>query len=154
MKKTGGPATRQKRHDGAIEWRNADGVVFKMKFPDGQIAWFDEDGLWHRDGGPAVDGPDGTAWYQHGEEHREGAPAIEDSKGKFWFRHGKKHRDDGPAIEHADGRTEWWHNGRRLKPEEIKAIMKEKGDKAAEPFLRGLDHKVTLSKRMKLKKKP
>jgi len=53
---------------------------------------------------------------------------------------------------YADGRTEWWRNGRRLTPEEIRAITKEKGDKAAEFFLRGLDHEVTLARPMKLKK--
>jgi hypothetical protein len=42
-------------------------------------------------------------------------------------------------------------NNRRLKPEQIKAIMKKSGDKAAEAFRKGLDHEVTPSKPMKLK---
>jgi hypothetical protein len=62
------------------------------------------------------------------------------------------HRDDGPAIEHADGRTEWWRNDRRLKPEQIRAIMERNGAKAAEAFRKGLDHEVTLSRPLKLKR--
>jgi len=99
VKKTGARATRKNRPDGAIEWRDADGVIFKIKFPEGQIAWYDEDGLWHSDNGPAIEDPEFTAWYQHGKEHREGAPAIESSLGKSWFRYGKRQRDDGPAVE-------------------------------------------------------
>jgi hypothetical protein len=44
--------------------------------------------------------------------------------------------------QYAEGRTEWWRNDRRLKPEEIRAIMKKKGDQAAEAFREGLDHEV------------
>ncbi|HEV2946792.1 MAG TPA: hypothetical protein VGX70_05415 [Gemmataceae bacterium] len=61
---------------------------------------------------------------------------MENPKGKFWFRYGKLHRDDGPAVEYADGRAEWWRNDRRLKPEEIRAIMKKNHDQAAEAFVR------------------
>ena len=152
MKTTAPRPTRKKRPDGVTEWRDADGVLFKTKSPSGQTIWYDAEGRFHRDDGPAVEGPDAAIWLQHGKEHREGAPAIEDAKGKYWFRYGKKHRDDGPAIERADGSMEWWRNDRRLKPEHIRAIMKKNGDKAAEPFLKGLDHEVTLSKRMRLKK--
>jgi hypothetical protein len=152
VKKTSRRPTRKKRPDGVIEWCSADGILFKTKSPRGQTIWYDAEGRFHRDDGPAVEGPDGTIWLQHGKEHREGAPAIEDSTGKYWFRYGKKHRDDGPAVERADGRTEWWRNDRRLKLDQIRAIMKRNGDKAAEPFLTGLDHEVTLARPMKLKK--
>ena len=153
MAKTGARPTRKKRPDGVIEWRDADGVIFKRAFPSGRISWYDAEGQLHRDDGPAVEGPGGdTIWLQHGKERREGAPAIEDSTGKYWFRYGKKHRDDGPAVERTDGRNEWWRHDRRLKPEQIRAIMKRNGDKAAEPFREGLDHEVTLARPLKLKK--
>jgi len=42
-------------------------------------------------------------------------------------------------------------NNRRLKREEIKAIMKKNSDKAAEAFRKGLDHEVPPSRPMKLK---
>lgn len=61
--------------------------------------------------------------------------------GKYWLRYGKRHRDDGPAIERADGCTEWWRNDRRLKPEQIRAIMQKNGDKAAEAFRNGMDRR-------------
>jgi len=77
---------------------------------------------------------------------------MENPKGKLWFHYGKLHRDDGPAVEYADGRTEWWRNDRRLKPEEISAIMKNNGDQAAEAFRKGLDHEVALYRPIKVKK--
>ena len=58
---------------------------------DGTIRWYDDAGDLHRDGGPAIERPDGT---------------------KEWLYRGQRHRDDGPAVEWASGRQEWWTTGR------------------------------------------
>ena len=104
---------------------------------DGTIRWYDDAGDLHRDGGPAIERPDGTkewlyrgqrhrddgpavefsdgyrAWYQYGERHRDDGPAIERPDGtKEWLYRGQRHRDDGPAVEWASGRQEWWTTGR------------------------------------------
>ena len=70
-------------------------------------------GLPHREGGPAIIGRDGSAyWCWRGLPHREGHPAIEWSDGStWWYRHGVCHRDDGPAVQHARGGREWYHDG-------------------------------------------
>ena len=80
---------------------------------DGTVLWYDADGQLHRDGGPAIEGPDGhQEWYQHGKPHRDGGPAIEGPGGStFWYQHGQLHRDGGPAVEWADGTKEWYQHG-------------------------------------------
>jgi hypothetical protein len=43
-------------------------------------------------------------WYKDGEYHREGGPAIDHPEGyKEWCIEGKTHRVDGPAIMDHDG---------------------------------------------------
>src|SRR5439155_19302417 len=123
--------------------------------PGGKVQWYAEKRRLPRDDGLALEGEDGTrALVQHLKEHREDAPAIEDSTGKYWYRNGKRHRDDGPAIDRAAGTTEWWRNGRRLKPEQIKVIMEKNAEKIAEPFRKGLDHPIKVSAIGKLKTRP
>ena len=123
-----------------------------VELADGSKQWFWH-GKLHREDGPAEEGSDGrTSWYRHGRLHREDGPAAEEPEGRFWYRNGKRHRGDGPAIERADGMTEWYIKGVQLSPEQIRAVMKRNGDKAAEPFLKGLDHEVTLARPMKVKK--
>lgn len=67
----------------------------------------------HREGGPAVEWPDGTQiWYLNGKVHREDGPAIERPSGmKEWWVNGELHREGGPAIEWADGNVSWYLNG-------------------------------------------
>jgi hypothetical protein len=64
VKKIGTRHSRITGPDGITEWTDADGVVFKMKTPDGRITWYDAEERRHRDGGPAIENPDGsTAWF-------------------------------------------------------------------------------------------
>jgi hypothetical protein len=82
----------------------------------GNTIWKDADGNFHRDDGPAYDGPYGTHWFKHGISHREDGPASIDNDGtKFWRKHGKLHRDDGPAIEHSNGELAWYNEGKCTK---------------------------------------
>lgn len=49
---------------------------------DGTVRYYDENNKLHREGGPALERPDGyKEWYLNGECHRDGAPAIEDANG-------------------------------------------------------------------------
>jgi len=49
-----------------------------------------------------------------GQFHREGGPAVELPNGsKYWYLNGKLHRKDGPAVINLDGINEWWINGSR-----------------------------------------
>ena len=62
--------------------------------------YYNADGLLHRDGGPAVIGPDGRhlEWYQNGLLHRDGGPALKWANGdEWWYQYGEQHRIDGPA---------------------------------------------------------
>ena len=82
----------------------------------GTKTWRDANGQLHREGGPAIEGPEGSVWYFHGQLHREGGPAIERANGdQTWWLHGQLHRENGPAIEwrSVDGRLEWWLHGQR-----------------------------------------
>ena len=113
--------------DGTVLWYDADGQLHRdggpaIEGPDGHQEWY-QHGKPHRDGGPAIEGPGGsTFWYQHGQLHRDGGPAVEWADGtKLWYQHDKLHRDDGPAVEYADGTTAWWQHGQRL-PEVQAAI--------------------------------
>ncbi len=83
---------------------------------DGTVRWYDADGQIHRDGGPAVEYPDGGAeWWQSGQLHRDDGPAVETPTGyREWWQHGDLHRDGGPAVEHADGTVEFWVHGCRV----------------------------------------
>jgi hypothetical protein len=72
-------------------------------------------GLRHREGGHAIEWPDGTReWWLDGLRHRDDGPAVECASGtRAWWRGGRRHRDDGPAVEYADGSREWWLGGLR-----------------------------------------
>lgn len=83
----------------------------------GNKYWRNEAGLFHREGGPAIEYSNGhKEWALNGELHREDGPAIEYANGdKYWYLNGELHREDGPAIEFASGGKEWWLNGVRQK---------------------------------------
>lgn len=39
-------------------------------------------------------------WLEHGVRHREGGPAVECPDGsKKWYRNGRLYREDGPSVE-------------------------------------------------------
>ena len=66
----------------------------------------------HREDGPAVIGPWGTAWYINGQRHRTDGPALEFPDGmQHWCLNGKLHRVDGPAITDvsASVATPWYY---------------------------------------------
>jgi len=88
-------------------------------------------GQLHRDGGPAVEHPDGGSyWYCHGRKHRDDGPAVLYASGqkewhvngelrclettdgsRYWYRNGRRHREDGPAVDEPRGRRAWYHHG-------------------------------------------
>lgn len=124
-----------------------------VELADGSKQWYLH-GKLHREDGPAYEDAEGRKhWYRHGLLHREDGPAAEEPGGRSWWRNGKLHREDGPAAEHTDGTTKWYIEGVQLSPEQIRAVMKKNVDKAVEPFLKGLDHEVTLSRLIKVKKR-
>jgi hypothetical protein len=56
-----------------------------------------------------------TFWYLNGVWHREGGPALEYPSGlKYWYLNGKRHREDGPAVEYPDGQRKWFLNGKEF----------------------------------------
>jgi len=58
--------------------------------PSGNIVWFAKNGVIHREGGPAIEYPNGDcSWYFNGVPHREDGPAMDNKFEKFWFWHGK-----------------------------------------------------------------
>lgn len=64
----------------------------------------------------------GTRCYYIGDAklHREGGPAVEFPDGaKYWYINGLRHRLDGPAMEYPDGFSAWYINGIRLTEEEF-----------------------------------
>ena len=53
-----------------------------------------------------------------GKLHRDGGPAVEwPNGGKAWYWHGKLHRDDGPAIEFPNGHRHWYREGKLVRGE-------------------------------------
>lgn len=79
---------------------------------DGRTWWEDRFGKLHREGGPAIEEPDGTgSWYWHGKLHRDDGPAHDTSAAQHWYRYDVRHRDDGPAIIGSDGSKAWLVNG-------------------------------------------
>ena len=97
---------------------------------DGTKVWRDKQGERHREGRPAVEGPDGdTEWYSHGELHREDGPAQERSSGyKAWYQYGALHCAGGPAIVQPTGTLEWYIEGRRHR-EAGPAVIYPNGDR-------------------------
>ena len=65
--------------------------IDNITIPTGSTYYTDDDGHLDREGGPAVEVPDGT---------------------KLWLRHGKYHREDGPALEMYWGSKNWYLYGR------------------------------------------
>ena len=84
----------------------------------------------HRTNGPAIEievnNTRTTSWYKNGLLHREGGPAVEWPNGlKAWWQNGEFHRSCGPAIEWPDGEREWWINGRLLNQDEVENWLQE-----------------------------
>lgn len=110
---------------------------------DGTQQWFRNNKL-HRD---PVDGVEYPAfitrvspeletwlvyeWYCRGELHRDSGPAwviMEDGEptNQEWVRHGKRHRDNNePAVVWSNGRREWWVNGERVPPWNLRSSSKK-----------------------------
>lgn len=92
--------------NGAVSYKLPNDDLHRVDGPasfhpyDGRTSWW-LFGQRHRDGGPAVYGPDlAEEWYQHGKYHRDDGPAVIYPIGQVeYHRHGKLHRIDGPAIE-------------------------------------------------------
>ena len=60
------------------------------------------------------------AWRLNGRYHREDGPAVEGPDGfKAWYLNGLRHRVDGPAIEWSDGVKEWYLNGKKVTFKEV-----------------------------------
>ena len=54
----------------------------------------------------------GAKWKLNGVLHREGGPAVEYPDGyRAWLLNGKLHREGGPAIEFPNGYQVWYLNG-------------------------------------------
>ena len=52
-------------------------------------------------------------YYKNGLYHREGGPALEFPNGnKYWYINGLVHREDGPATEHSNGFKNWRYKNR------------------------------------------
>ena len=69
----------------------------------------------------------GTRWYYNSANqlHREGGPAVEWPDGrKSWYQNDKRHRIDGPAIEWWNGDKRWYINGKILTEAEFKEAVK------------------------------
>ena len=63
--------------------------------------------VWRSDPPP----PDG-AWWTSGHFHRDDGPAIVMPDGTAAsFRYGRLHREGGPAIVHPDGTEAWYRDG-------------------------------------------
>lgn len=74
----------------------------------------------HREDGPAVEGPNFEWWYQNGKRHRIDGPALEWSNGyKEWYQDGLLHRSDGPAIEWTNGEKFWYINDVEVSEEDV-----------------------------------
>ena len=105
--------------DGSVRYYNAEGRLHReggpaLEEPNGTKMWY-RNGKLHREDGPAYEGPDGVSWYAHGEIHREDGPAREWADGsKEWYWEGKRHRFDGPAVRKSDGTKEYWILGNRM----------------------------------------
>jgi len=110
---------------------------------DKTIRWYNSNGQRHREGGPAMEGANGTkAWYINGQLHREDGPAMEYASGdKEWFINGQLHREDGPAYEGANGTKSWYINGERLTEAEFNARTKSCSGKIIE--IDGKKYKLT-----------
>ena len=76
---------------------------------------FDDQNRYHREDGPAVDGPRSREWFIHGVLHRDDGPAVElFGCHNCWYQRGVIHRNGGPAIEFADGSKRWFWNGKKV----------------------------------------
>ncbi len=86
--------------------------------------------LKHRPAGVYSDSDGSTRWYDDlGEKHRNGGPAVELPNGcKYWYCHGKLHREDGPAIIYFD-KEYWFYHGKKIDcscQEEFERLIKLK----------------------------
>lgn len=91
-------ADRRRREE---EWASAPTEIDE----DGTRRWRNDSGQLHREGGPAVEHPDGSRfWWRNGKLHREDGPAVEiPGDRQEWCQNGKLHREDRPAVVFANG---------------------------------------------------
>jgi hypothetical protein len=110
-------------------------------FDDGKTFWY-LNGVWHREGGPALEYPSGLKhWYLNGIRHREGGPAIEFPDGtKKWYFNDKLHREGGPAVEYSNGIKRWFLNGKEFSfGDYFQELRKLRGEDAVINLLFSLD---------------
>ena len=122
---------------GNKRWYNKKGELHRdndlpaIEWPGGTKVWYLNNEL-HRDDKPAVEWSDGTKeWYQNDKLHRVDGPAVEKSNGtKVWYLNNKLHRIKGPAVEFPSGGKLWFIEGKRLKEEEFKKVIKRRNELA------------------------
>jgi hypothetical protein len=118
-------------------WKNKNGLYHREGGP--AVEWSNGDKSWwingkcHREDGPAMDRSNSggyKSWYKDGKLHRLDGPAIEYANGdKEWHKEGKLHREDGPAIERADGYKEYWINDKRVEEKDLPINKEEEWPK-------------------------